>query len=323
MFPLHNSKLKGSFPIFQFYARLQPVIGTQLICIKEHYTQNFSSNRWVKDMKMGLALGGGGVRGLAHISVLETLDDLGIKPSIIAGTSMGAIIGALYASGMSGKEIRERISRILILKDDTWHDIVAKKNDLLKLVKAYSAEIPRGGLINTQGFFEYLFSEIKKRTFEELEIPLLVIAANYWTAEEVVFEKDDLLPALQASMAVPGVFAPVSIADKVLVDGGVVNLVPYDHLLERSDLTIAVDVSKVRNPGKNEIPSALESVLGAFNIMQASALAEKMKIKKPDIYIQMEIQGIRMLDFGKTEEVFLQATPAIALLKKQLKGLNI
>jgi NTE family protein len=236
---------------------------------------------------------------------------------------MGAIIGALYASGMSGKDIRERISRILILRDDTWLDIVGKKSNLLKLVKAFSGEIPRGGFINTQGFFEYLFSEIRKRTFEELEIPLLVIAANYWTAEEVVFEKDDLLPALQASMAVPGVFAPVSIADKVLVDGGVVNLIPYDHLLERADFTIAVDVSKVRNPGKKEIPSALESVLGAFNIMQASALTEKMKIRKPDIYVQMEIQGIRMLDFGKTEEVFLQAMPAIALLKKQLKDLNI
>jgi NTE family protein len=274
-------------------------------------------------MKIGLALGGGGVRGLAHISVLETLDDLGIKPSIISGTSMGAIIGALYASGMSGKEIREHISRILISKDDIWRDIVAKRSDLLKLVKAFSTKTPRGGFINTQGFFEYLFSEIRKRTFEELEIPLLVIAADYWTAEEIVFERGELLPALQASMAVPGVFAPVSITGKVLIDGSVVNLVPYDHLLERADFTIAIDVSKVRNPDKKEIPGTLESVLGAFSIMQASALAEKMKTRKPDIYIQTEIQGIRMLDFGKTEEVFLQATPAIALLKKQLKDLNI
>ncbi|MGD0382862.1 MAG: patatin-like phospholipase family protein [Thermoguttaceae bacterium] len=273
-------------------------------------------------MKIGLALGGGGVRGLAHIPVLETLDDLGISPDIIAGTSMGAIIGALYASGMSGKEIRERVSRILISKDDTWRDIVAKKSDLVKLVKAFSAEMPRGGFINTQGFFEYLFHEIKKRTFEELEIPLLVIAADYWKAEEVVFEKGDLLPALQASMAVPGVFAPVSVANKVLVDGGVVNLVPYDRLLERADFTIAVDVSKVRNPGKNEIPGALESVLGAFNIMQASALAEKMKIRKPDIYVQMEIHDVRMLDFNKTDEVFRQAVPAIALLRKQLQRLS-
>jgi NTE family protein len=274
-------------------------------------------------MKIGLALGGGGVRGLAHISVLETLDDLGIKPSIISGTSMGAIIGALYASGMSGKEIREHISKILISKDNTWRDIVAKKSYLLKLVKAFSAKTLRGGFINTQGFFEYLFSEIRKRTFEKLKIPLLVIAADYWTAEEIVFERGELLPALQASMAVPGVFAPVSIAGKVLIDGSVVNLVPYDHLLERADFTIAVDVSKVRNPGKKEVPGTLESVLGAFSIMQASALAEKMKTRKPDIYIQTEIQGIRMLDFGKTEDVFLQASPAIALLKKQLKDLNI
>ncbi|MGE5841145.1 MAG: patatin-like phospholipase family protein [Deltaproteobacteria bacterium] len=274
-------------------------------------------------MKIGLALGGGGVRGLAHIPILETLDDLGIKPSIISGTSMGAIIGALYASGMSGKEIRERISRHLILKDDTWRDIIAKKGHLLKWVRAFSAELARGGFINTQGFFEYLFSEIKRRTFEELDVPLLVIAADYWTAEEVVLEADDLLPALQASMAVPGVFAPVSIGGRVLIDGGVVNLVPYDHLLERADFTIGVDVSRVRHRGKNEIPSALESVLGAFNIMQATALAEKMRHRKPDIYVQPEIQDIRMLDFGKTEEVLQQAAPAVDLLKKRLKGMTV
>lgn len=166
--------------------------------------------------------------------------------------------------------------------------------------------MPRGGVINAQGFFEYLFQEIKKRTFEELEIPLLVIAADYWTAEEIVFEKEDLLPALQASMAVPGIFAPVSFSGKVLVDGGVVNMVPYDHLVKHADFIIAVDVSNMRAPAKSEIPGTLESVLGAFDIMQASALAEKMKIRKPDVYLKMEIQGIRMLDFGKVDDVFLQ-----------------
>jgi NTE family protein len=274
-------------------------------------------------MKIGLALGGGGVRGLAHIAVLEALDEMGIRPGVISGTSMGAIIGAIYASGMSGKEIKERVSGHLILKDDTLRDIVAKRNTLLKLVKAFSLELPRGGIINAQGFFEYLFSEIKKRTFKELEIPLLVIAADYWTAEEVVFEKGDLLPALQASMAVPGVFAPVAVGGRVLVDGGVVNLVPYDHLLKRVDFTIAVDVSSVRSPGKKEIPGTIESVLGAFNIMQASAMAEKMKISKPDIYVKTEIQGVRMLDFSKTDEIFLQAKPAVDLLRKKLKSLKM
>ncbi len=274
-------------------------------------------------MKIGLALGGGGVRGFAHILVLETLDDLGIRPTIIAGTSMGAIIGALYASGMSGKEIRERISKLFILKDDTWRDLLAKKNDMLKLLTSFSVEFPRRGFINTQGFVEYLFSEIKKRTFEELQIPLLVVATDYWTAEEIVFESGDLLTALQASMAVPGVFAPAIIAGRVLVDGGVVNLVPYDHLLDRADFTIAVDMSKARNLGKNQVPGTLESVLGAFNIMQASALAEKMKYRRPDIYVRPEIEGVRMLDFGKIEEVSRQAAPAVALLRKQLKDMIV
>ncbi len=272
-------------------------------------------------MKIGLALGGGGVRGLAHIPVLETLDDLGIKPSIISGTSMGAIIGALYASGMSGKEIRERIKRHLILKDDTWRDIIAKKSNLYKLVRAFSWELSHGWFINTQEFLEYLFSEIKIQTFEELNVPLLVLAADYWTAEEIVLDAGDLLPALQASMAVPGVFAPVCIGGRVHIDGGVVNLVPYDHLLERSDFTIAVDVSRVRHPSKNEIPSALESVLGAFNIMQTSALAEKMRHRKPDIYVKPEIQDVRMFDFGRAEEVFLQAKPAVDFLRIRMKGM--
>jgi NTE family protein len=274
-------------------------------------------------MKIGLALGGGGVRGFAHILVLEALDDLGIRPSIIAGTSMGAIIGALYASGMSGKELRERISKLSILKDDTWRDILAKKNDMLKLLASFSVEFPRRGFINTQGFVEYLFSEIKKRTFEELRIPLLVIATDYWTAEEIVFESGDLLAALQASMAVPGVFAPATIGGRVLVDGGVVNLVPYDHLLDRADFTIAVDVSKARNSGKDQVPGTLESVLGAFNIMEASALAEKMKHRKPDIYIHPEIEGVRMFDFRKIKVIFRQAAPAVDLLRKQLENLTV
>ena len=134
-----------------------------------------------------------------------------------------------------------------------------------------------------------------------------------------MFETDALLPALQASMVVPG-FTPVSIGGRVLVNRGVVNLVPYDYQLKSADFTIAVDVSKARHPGKKEIPGALESVLGAFNIMKASALAEKMKHRKPDIYVQPKIQDIRMLDFCKTEEVFRQAAPAVDLLrKKQLK----
>ncbi len=265
--------------------------------------------------RIGLTLGGGGVRGLAHVLVLETLDELGCRPCVISGTSMGAIIGALYASGMSGKTIKERIRKHTISKSDAWLDVLKKKSDLLKWLDAFALEIGRGGLVNTDKFLNYLLAEIGENTFEKLDIPLLVVATDFWGAEEVVLEKGELIPAIKASMAFPGVFAPVSIGDKVLVDGGVVNLVPYDHIMDRCDLSIVVNVAKARTPGKRETPTVLESILGTFEIMQMAALAEKMKHREPDIYIRPEISDVRMFDFNKVEDVFRQTQPAIEELR--------
>jgi NTE family protein len=269
-------------------------------------------------MKVGVALGGGGVRGLAHVPVLQVLDDLGIRPAVIAGTSMGAIIGALYASGLSATEIREGVGRHVILKDDKWRDVIEKKDDLLKWISAFKKSLTRAGLINAQGLLQHLFNEIKVSRFEDLEIPLLLVATDFWTAEQVVFEKGDLMPAVQASMAVPGVFAPVAIDGRVLIDGGVVNLVPYDLVMERSDFTIAVNVSRIRAPGRHDVPNALEAVLGAFDIMQSTALSERMKVRKPDVYLWPQISDVRMLDFGKIEEVFAQGAATAEALRAAL-----
>ena len=107
-------------------------------------------------MKVGIALGGGGVRGLAHVCILQVLDDLHMRPAVIAGTSMGAIVGALYASGMSAREIREVIERRLILKNDTWRDVIEKREDLLKWVSAFKPDFSGSGLINAQGILNSL-----------------------------------------------------------------------------------------------------------------------------------------------------------------------
>jgi NTE family protein len=276
--------------------------------------------------RIGLALGGGGVRGLAHALVLEALDELDCRPSVISGTSMGSLIGALYASGLSGRTIRELIWRHSVFKSDTWTDLFKKRADLFKWVDSFSLEFGRGGLINADKFLNYLLSEIGASRFEDLKIPLIVVAADFWGAEEVVLEKGELLPAINASMAVPGVFKPVTIDDKVLIDGGAVNLVPYDHIIQRSDMSIAVNVAKARTPGKSDPPSVLESILGTFEIMQMASLAEKMRRRKPDIYIHPEISDIRMFDFNKIEDVFLQTQPAIdelrGLVKKHVAGLQ-
>jgi NTE family protein len=269
-------------------------------------------------MKVGIALGGGGVRGLAHVCILQVLDDLQIRPAVISGTSMGAIIGALYASGMSAREIRDNIEKHLILRNDTWRDVIEKREDLLKWVSAFKPDFSGSGLINAQGILNFLLDQIKMVSFEDLEIPLLVVASDYWSAEEVIFEKGELLPAIRASMAVPGVFSPVSIEGRILVDGGVVNMVPYDLLMGRADFIIAVNVSRVRYTGEDEIPNALEAVLGTFDIMQTTMLADKLERLKPDIYVWPQIREIRMLDFTKIEEVFAQATSAAEELRKQL-----
>ncbi len=271
-------------------------------------------------MKLGVALGGGGVRGLAHVLVLEALDDLGIQPGLLAGTSMGAVIGALYASGMPGREIRQRIEHHVILKGDKWRDVMEKKGDLLRWVHAFRANFSRGGLLSAKGFFRYLFDEIQVTRFDELDIPLLVVAADFWSAEQVVFREGELRPAIMASMAVPGVFAPVTIDNRVLVDGGIVNLVPYDLLLDACDFTIAVNVSRIRTPGRHEVPGALESVLGTFDIMQTAALADKLKRRPPDIYVRLEIHGVRMLEFGKVQKVFDQAAPIVDRFRETLRA---
>jgi NTE family protein len=269
-------------------------------------------------MNVGIALGGGGVRGLAHVPILKVLDDLHVRPAVISGTSMGAIIGALYASGMSAKEIREVIERRLILRNDTWRDLLDKREDLIKWVYAFKPDFSGSGLINAQGILNSLLGEIKVDSFEDLEIPLLVVATDYWSAEEVVFEKGELLTALLASMAVPGVFSPVPVSGRIMIDGGVTNLVPYDLLSAHADFIIAVNVSRVRFTDGGEVPNALESVLGTFDIMQTTMLAHKLKRLKPDIYIWPQIRDVRMLDFGKIEEVFAQAAPAAEELRKEL-----
>jgi NTE family protein len=147
---------------------------------------------------------------------------------------------------------------------------------------------------------------------------LLVVATDYWSAGEVVFEKGALLTALLASMAVPGVFSPVNVSGRIMIDGGAVNLVPYDLLSGRADFIIAVNVSRVRLADGAEVPNALESVLGTFDIMQTTILAHKLKRVKPDIYVWPQIRDVRMLDFGKIEEVFAQAAPAAEDLRKEL-----
>ncbi len=268
----------------------------------------------------GLALGGGGVRGLAHALVLEALDDMGCRPGIIVGTSMGAIIGAIYASGVPGRTIREIIERNIISKRDTLRDIIRRRAEILKVVRTVGVEHGRGGIVKPDRFLSLLLGSVHKRAFEELNTPLLVVATDYWSGEEVVLKSGDLMPALKASMAIPGVFAPVRIGDRVLLDGGIVNLVPYEHILGRCDISIAVNVAGVRMPGQSRTPNVWEAVMGALEIMQAATLAEKLKRRSPDVCVQPEIVGVPILAFNKAARVLREAAPAVEEMKTHIRS---
>ncbi len=267
--------------------------------------------------KIGLALGGGGVRGLAHVPLLEALDDLGVRPARIAGTSIGAIVGAAYASGLSGREMRELCLRHIVTREDSLSDIIGKRAQLRIWLDAFGLERGRGGLVSADRMFGYLFEGLRVKRFEELEIPLRVVASDYWSAKEVVFEEGELLPALRASSAFPGVFAPAEVDGRVLVDGGMVNNVPYD-LLDDCDLVVAVDVAKSREPERHSKPGFIDAIVGAFDIMHEVEMARRLEKRSPDLYVHPKIGMIGAFDFTAVEDVFEQAAPAIERFKTEL-----
>jgi NTE family protein len=272
--------------------------------------------------RWGLALGGGGVRGLAHLLALEVLDDLGIRPVAVAGTSMGAIVGALYCSGFSGREIRQGFTDHLVLRGDDLRTVWAKRAGLVKWLKAFKPGLRQGGLFRTDSFLKPLCRELHAKTFEELKIPLRVVAADFWSGQEVVFRSGDLRPAIQASMAIPGVFAPVSWGGRVLVDGGLVNNVPHDLLAGECDAVIAVDVTPARRPGRRPVPNPLEAALGMFDMLVEQVTARRLAVSAPTLLVRPGLTNIQVLEFEKSADVFRQARPAMVKLRADLARLN-
>lgn len=276
-----------------------------------------------KEPRIGIALGGGGVRGLAHLPFLAILDEMGIRPHAISGTSMGAIIGTLYASGVSAVEIRDELAKHVITKNDTIKTVYQKRKDLVKWFEVIRIELGSGGFLCVDGLLNYLFEKIEKRHFEEMEIPITVITTDYWTGEEVRFTSGDMLPAVRASMAVPGVFTPVQHEGRMLVDGGLVNVLPFDVLQEECDITIAIDVGVKRTPLREDklFPPPADAVMRSFEIQQDSMLREKMNLITPDIYIRPDFENVGLLEFDKMNEVFRQAELYCGQLRHELQEL--
>lgn len=267
--------------------------------------------------RVGIALGGGGAKGLAHIPMLEVLDAAGIRPYRIAGTSIGAVIGCLYAAGMSGSAIRQLVDELTVSERENWLDSLFNE-DIGRWLEFIELKLGKGGLIESNAFIDYLQEKIRFSRFEQLKIPLSIVATDFWNREQVVFESGDLLNAVKASMAVPGLFNPVNYDGRVLVDGGLVNPVPYDLLLEDCDLVIAIDVLGNRTPDTQNGPTYFETTFNTFQIMQAAIMREKRQCNPPQIYIKPDLRDIRVLDFYKADDIYRQARPASRELNKRL-----
>lgn len=271
-----------------------------------------------KDSKsIGIAFGAGGARGIAHLLMIEALDELGIKPSIISGSSIGAVVGAFYAAGFSSKEMIEIMNQLINPKSDSVFDFLLK-SDIVKLFTMFEPQFIKSGFIKGEKFQKYYATHLKVSRFEDLKIPLKIVATDYWKKEEVIFEKGDLIHPIKASYSLPGLFTPVKIKNRILIDGGAVNPLPFDLLIDHCDITIAIDVTAVKAQSDREIPPTFDSVFTTYQTMQNSIIKERLKFLKPDIYIRPEIYDVRVFDFAKADLIFKQARPAKEELKRQL-----
>ncbi len=293
--------------------------------------------------KFGLTLGGGGARGICHIEFLKVLDEMNLKPSIISATSIGAIIGAFYASGLSGKEINDILDSIDINKKSTDKKIPLSRKEGHKFeklvdekitdIKEYYKKIDNINKMINISFFkntsflsgkgvEKFFEEnLPVKTFEELKITLKIVATDYWKQKQVIFDSGDLIPAIRASMSIPAVFEPVIIDDMVLIDGGITNNLPFDIIQDECDITIAIDVSgNMSIPKKVKAPNLFDNIMTSFEILQDSIIKYQMKIKTPDIYIKPGLKDVGILDFHKANEVLESVEDDMKTLKEELQS---
>lgn len=185
----------------------------------------------------------------------------------------------------------------------------------------FDPQFIKSGFIKGEKFQKFLESHLKISKFEELVVPLRISATDYWNKQEIVFDKGDLLLAVRASYSIPGLFTPINMKNKILIDGGAVNPLPYDLIQKQCDITIAIDITSFHTVDKQEMPSTFDSVFTTYQIMQNSIIQEKLKFVRPDIYVKPRIRDVRVFDFAKADSIFEQAKPAKKELKKQLEKL--
>lgn len=267
---------------------------------------------------VALALGGGGARGLAHIAVLEVLDELKIVPKAIAGTSIGALYGAGYAAGYSAAQIKALTLETLGTRFDIFRQLFAARSQPVQ--KLFNLLPLRSALLDAPAVIDLVLPSRMPTDFSELKIPLAVVATDLETREPVIFSKGPLKPAIASSIAIPVIFSPVDYDGRQLVDGGLVNPLPYDLLKGAADIVVAIDVSGGAGPPKTvERPSAIDVFVTAVQILEKSVTRERLRHQPPDIYVDVDLDRFNAFDFFKPREILEATEPIKANFRRQLE----
>lgn len=249
------------------------------------------------DYKIGLVLSGGGARGIAHLGVIKALEELGIKPEIISGTSSGAILGAFLAGGFSPDRIMEFIKE-------------------QKIMSSLRFAMSRVGLFRMDPAIKLYAQYLGHDTFEKLNIPLIVSATDLITGKSVYFSKGELFTPVMASSAIPLLFQPVKYEGMILVDGGLLNNLPAEPLQDRCDFVIGVHCNPIGRAEK----------LGNFRrVMERTFLFSvyntiRTRIELCDLFIEpKELINFRVFDVSKAEKIFRAGYDAVYEMKSEVE----
>jgi NTE family protein len=280
--------------------------------------------------KIGLTLSGGGARGLAHIGVLKVLEENGITPCCISGASMGAIIGGVYVSGATVKEMESFVNKFV------FGNVLDKKYPLYKMqifektnskfMKYFSIGLSLNALAKRKALDSgrkilYIFKELtQNKTFEEAKIPFQCTAVDLVSGKTVVLKEGSIALAMRASMSIPLVFEPVKYGDMLLVDGGVTSNAPVGLARKMgADVVIAVDVNPpVSRKEESEIKTSIDLLWRVYEIMADKIYSEELT--QADFVIHVDTDA-ETLDFSKNAEQVKKGEEATRKVIEKIKEL--
>lgn len=228
--------------------------------------------------RVALVLGGGAARGFAHVGVIQVLEEAGIRPDMVVGTSAGSLVAAIYASGKDGGQLQQ----IAIDMEEA-------------LLTDWTLPLFGRGVLRGDALARYVNRQVEGRPMESFPLPLGIVATDLHSGEGILFRRGDTGLAVRASSAVPSIFQPVRIGAREYVDGGLVAPVPVRHARSMgAELVIAVDISN--EPGSNPADGTLQVLLQTFAIMGKSINA--FELKDADVVVRPSLAGVRSADFA-------------------------